>query len=140
MGKPAVLHLIILLVLPCLAAASSAYPPPYGEGRAGSCEVVDVPLESTRNEEFGGGTGTILDITHQYREDMPAFDSDDGIGQYLRLCQSMKNGSLANLSEMKLTVHSGTHVDAPGHFFQRYFDSGFDVDTLDLHVLNGWLV
>lgn len=49
----------------------------------------------------------------------------------------MKNGSLANNSEMKLPTHTGTHVDAPGHVFDHYFDAGFDVDTLDLGVLNG---
>lgn len=49
----------------------------------------------------------------------------------------MKNGSLANNSEMKLPTHTGTHVDAPGHVFDHYFDAGFDVDTLDLDVLNG---
>jgi hypothetical protein len=33
-----------------------------------------------------------------------------------------------------------THVDAPGHYHDHYFDAGFDVDTLDLEVLNGnWL-
>ncbi|GAY33459.1 hypothetical protein CUMW_285590, partial [Citrus unshiu] len=38
---------------------------------------------------------------------------------------------------MKFTTHTGTHVDAPGHFFDHYFDAGFDVDSLDLDVLNG---
>ncbi|KAG6588686.1 Cyclase-like protein 2, partial [Cucurbita argyrosperma subsp. sororia] len=38
---------------------------------------------------------------------------------------------------MKLPAHTGTHVDAPGHVFDHYFDAGFDVDTLDLGVLNG---
>ncbi|RZC65210.1 hypothetical protein C5167_008900 [Papaver somniferum] len=38
---------------------------------------------------------------------------------------------------MKLPTHTGTHVDAPGHIFDHYFDAGFDVDTLDLEVLNG---
>ncbi|KAL6211281.1 hypothetical protein ACLB2K_016508 [Fragaria x ananassa] len=67
---------------------------------------------------------------------MPAFDSVDGIGQFLWLPNSMKNGSIANNSEMKLPAHTGTHVDAPGHVFDHYFDAGFDVDTLDLDVLN----
>ena len=49
----------------------------------------------------------------------------------------MKNGSFANISEMKLITHTGTHVDAPGHYYDHYFDAGFDVDTLDLEVLNG---
>ncbi|KAL6218835.1 hypothetical protein ACLB2K_012043 [Fragaria x ananassa] len=68
---------------------------------------------------------------------MPAFDSVDGVGQFLWLPNSMKNGSIANNSEMKLPAHTGTHVDAPGHVFDHYFDAGFDVDTLDLDVLNG---
>ena len=68
---------------------------------------------------------------------MPAWDSEDGLGQFLWLPASMKNGSLANNSEMKLPTHTGTHVDAPGHVFEHYFDAGFDVDTLDLEVLNG---
>lgn len=68
---------------------------------------------------------------------MPLWESRDGLGQFLSLPLSMKNGSLANVSEMKMSVHSGTHVDAPGHVFDHYYDAGFDVDTLDLEVLNG---
>ncbi|GAB4852901.1 Cyclase-like protein 1 [Ancistrocladus abbreviatus] len=49
----------------------------------------------------------------------------------------MKNSSFANISEMKMSSHTGTHVDAPGHFYDHYFDAGFDLDTLDLDVLNG---
>ncbi|KEH44123.1 kynurenine formamidase-like protein [Medicago truncatula] len=81
--------------------------------------------------------GKIFDITHRYQPDMPAFETNDGIGQFLWLPKSMKNGSIANNSEMKLPTHTGTHVDAPGHVFDHYFDAGFDVDSLDLHVLNG---
>lgn len=68
---------------------------------------------------------------------MPSWESVDGVGQFLWLRKSIKNGSLANNSEMKLPTHTGTHVDAPGHVFDHYFDAGFDVDTLDLDVLNG---
>jgi kynurenine formamidase len=49
----------------------------------------------------------------------------------------MKNGSLANNSEMKIPTHTGTHVDSPGHVYDKYYDAGFDVDSLDLQVLNG---
>ncbi|PPR92205.1 hypothetical protein GOBAR_AA28460 [Gossypium barbadense] len=67
---------------------------------------------------------------------MPSWESKDGVGQFLWLPKSMKNGSLANNSEMKLPTHTGTHLDAPGHVIDRYFNAGFDVDTLDLEVLN----
>ncbi|OWM79223.1 hypothetical protein CDL15_Pgr003395 [Punica granatum] len=41
----------------------------------------------------------------------------------------MKNGSSFNYSIMKLHDHTGTHVDAPGHYLNHYFKAGFDVDT-----------
>ena len=62
----------------------------------------------------------------------------EGTGEFLQLTRSMRNGSdIANFSELRLTAHSGTHVDAPGHVFEHYYDAGFDIDTLDLAVLNG---
>jgi kynurenine formamidase len=83
------------------------------------------------------GDGRIFDITHKYRSDLPSFAKENGLGKFLWLRESMKNGSSANISEMKLITHTGTHVDAPGHYHDHYFDAGFDVDTLDLEVLNG---
>ncbi|KAJ3693296.1 hypothetical protein LUZ60_008776 [Juncus effusus] len=91
-----------------------------------------IPL---RREEFDGGR--IIDVTHFYREDLPSWESNEGVGQFLWLPHSIKNGSLANNSEMKMPTHTGTHVDAPGHVFEEYFEAGFDVDSLDLAVLNG---
>ncbi|XP_076935904.1 cyclase-like protein 2 [Bidens hawaiensis] len=49
----------------------------------------------------------------------------------------MRNGSDYNFSIIKLPAHSGTHVDAPGHFYENYYEAGFDVNSLDLRVLNG---
>ncbi|KDO59797.1 hypothetical protein CISIN_1g045722mg [Citrus sinensis] len=50
-------------------------------------------------------------------------------GQFLWLVESMnKNNAIANMSETKLSMHAGPHVDAPDHMFDHYFD----VDSLDL--------
>jgi len=130
--KPHVLHL--LLVLSCtwvltVSATSDAYP------SVSDCGVVDEVVVPVRREVYG--EGKIFDISHRYREDMPSFQSDDGLGQFLWLRLSMKNGSIVNVSELKFSTHSGTHVDAPGHVFDHYYDAGFDVDSLDLEVLNG---
>ncbi|KAG6383971.1 hypothetical protein SASPL_156237 [Salvia splendens] len=46
-------------------------------------------------------------------------------------------GSNFNFSELNFPLHADTHVDAPGHFYENYFEQGFDADTLDLIVLNG---
>ncbi|KAJ1402902.1 hypothetical protein SESBI_27739 [Sesbania bispinosa] len=97
--------------------------------------IGDDNLVPPRREVYDNGR--IFDISHRYHPDMPEWESNDGIGQFLWLPKSMKNGSLANNSEMKLPTHTGTHVDAPGHVYDHYFDAGFDVDSLDLHILNG---
>ncbi|XP_061368886.1 cyclase-like protein 2 [Gastrolobium bilobum] len=101
------------------------------------CVGGDNELVPPRREVYDDGR--IFDISHRYQPEMPecVSQSKDGIGQFLWLPKSMKNGSLANQSGMKMPAHTGTHVDAPGHVFDHYFDAGFDVDSLDLHVLNG---
>lgn len=109
---------------------------------AGTCAASDYKtcddLVPVRREVYD--EGRIYDISHRIQPDMPSWLSEDGIGQVIWLPKSMKNGSLANNSEMKLATHTGTHVDAPGHVFDHYFDAGFDVDTLDLAVLNGNII
>ncbi|XP_057965302.1 cyclase-like protein 2 [Malania oleifera] len=114
------------------AYPSDAYPSAYGDG---ACSVSASDLTPVRREVYDDGR--IFDISYRYTPDMPSWGSEDGLGQFLWLPKSMKNGSFANNSEMKLPTHTGTHVDAPGHVFDHYFDAGFDVDTLDLEVLNG---
>lgn len=136
---PALLLCAVMLTTASLSVAttasnSEAYPSGYGDS-PGACDHSPGDLVPTRREVYGGGR--IIDITYRYTPEMPSWSSKDGLGQFLWLAASMKNGSLANNSEMKLPTHSGTHVDAPGHVFDHYFDAGFDVDTLDLEVLNG---
>ena len=136
---PFLLFLFLQAVSGILLAAASnvAYPSVVDTG-VGDCSVSDggdgslIPI---RREVYDNGR--IIDISHRFTVDMPSWESDEGLGQFLWLPKSMKNGSLANNSEMKLPAHTGTHVDAPGHVFDHYFDAGFDVDTLDLGVLNG---
>ncbi|KAL4271383.1 hypothetical protein GQ457_13G007220 [Hibiscus cannabinus] len=132
MSSPLLLLLLSTAVTVAAAASTSAYPSVPTD-----CTVspADDELVPVRREVYGGGR--IFDISHRYAIDMPSFWSTDGLGQFLWLPYSMKNGSLANNSVMKMHTHAGTHVDAPGHMIDRYFDAGFDVDTLDLEVLNG---
>ncbi|KAH7832848.1 hypothetical protein Vadar_000590 [Vaccinium darrowii] len=134
--------LILLVVAEVLAVArislaltstNDAYPSGYGDD-SGACGVTGEKLVPVRREVYGNGK--IFDITHRITSDS-LFDGSEGDGKFVWLSRSMKNGSDYNFSIMKLPVHSGTHVDAPGHYFDHYFDAGFDVDTLDLDVLNG---
>ncbi|KAF9665991.1 hypothetical protein SADUNF_Sadunf16G0182500 [Salix dunnii] len=129
------LLLLLLYPLSTTTASSFAYPTIPGTIDPSFPASKDSKLIPIRREVYGDGR--IFDITHRYTCDMPSAGSENGLGQFLRLPESMKNGSFANISEMKLITHTGTHVDAPGHYYDHYFDAGFDVDTLDLEVLNG---
>lgn len=120
--------LLLFALFRAFASSNDAYPSGYGD-EPGICLGSSDKLQQREGE--------IIDITHPYTPNTPVGDSAEGAGQILSLLMSMKNGSDYNLSEMRLCVHAGTHVDAPGHMYDNYFDQGFDVDTLDLRVLNG---
>jgi len=83
------------------------------------------------------GNGRIFDITHEVNPNLPVWESKNGLGKFVWLVASMKNGSVFNGSEMKLGTHTGTHIDAPSHFYQEYYEAGYNVNTLDLDVLTG---
>ncbi|CAN4112160.1 unnamed protein product [Withania somnifera] len=116
------------------SSPNDAYPTGCGD-EPGSCVGSSADLKPLRREVYE--YGQIFDITHQFNRNTPVGDSDEGIGQFLTLLSSMKNGSDYNFSELRLGVHAGTHVDAPGHMYEEYYEAGFDVDSLDLRVLNG---
>ncbi|XP_006647015.1 cyclase-like protein 1 [Oryza brachyantha] len=123
-------HIALLVVVlaarhALLAAGSDAHP-----GYDATEDTCGVPAA-----EYGGGR--ILDITHAYRPDMPEFALGEVTGPLVRLRDSMADGSVCNLSELRMHCHMGTHVDAPGHINQAHFAAGLDVDKLDLEVLNG---
>ena len=90
-------------------------------------------------EAGAGWNARFIDISHSYRPDMPKWDSADGLGSLTHLVESIAEGDLANVSEMKFeNAHSGTHVDAPGHFIREDYEHGdFHVASLDLNVLIG---
>lgn len=50
-----------------------------------------------------------------------------------RMLSNMKRGDLINLSQLKMCLHNGTHVDAPKHFL----DAGKAIDEIDLEAFVG---
>ncbi|GAU24281.1 hypothetical protein TSUD_48680 [Trifolium subterraneum] len=118
-----------------VAAASKAYPSVPGLD-SGDCSFTgdETTLVPPRREVYDDGK--IYDISHRYVPTLPVWDSEEGLGHFLWLAYSIKNGSRANGSAMQIGAHTGTHVDAPGHFYDNYYDAGFDVDSLDLRLLN----
>ncbi len=73
----------------------------------------------------------IFDVSVPIRSGMITYEGDPGVE--LRHRPSIGQGAKANLSELDFGVHTGTHVDAPLHFF----DGGAGTETLPLDVLMG---
>ncbi|KAF5176000.1 Cyclase-like protein [Thalictrum thalictroides] len=139
MKSPLILLVFTIVILTNTVGSSidiKAYPSSYGDdpNSCGSTLTDSIPIPP-RREVYGNGR--IFDITHKYRETLPSYEDPSGLGKFIWLNESIKNGSDYNISVFKLIAHSGTHVDAPGHVFDHYYDAGFDVDSLDLEVLNG---
>jgi arylformamidase len=62
---------------------------------------------------------------------MPIYEGNPGVS--IELAQSLVNGDPANVSRVELGAHTGTHVDAPRHFFA----DGAGVDQLPLEQFIG---
>jgi len=73
----------------------------------------------------------IYDISHTIRPGMAVWPGDTPFSRTLTM--KMEEGDLANSSAVTVSLHAGTHLDAPGH----YLPGGCTVDKLDLSLLVG---
>jgi len=71
------------------------------------------------------------DITLTISPNMVVWPEDPPIS--INRVQKLEDGDVANVSRMELSVHTGTHVDAPYHFLHK----GATAESLDLKVLVG---
>ncbi len=71
------------------------------------------------------------DISLTISPDMPVWPGDPAV--MLERFEKMENGGNANVSRIAMSVHTGTHVDAPYHFIA----SGKTVEHLSIITLTG---
>jgi arylformamidase len=71
------------------------------------------------------------DITLTVTPDLPTWPGDPRI--VLERVGKIEDGANANVSRLDMSVHTGTHVDAPYHFLP----DGSTVDQLSLSLLTG---
>jgi arylformamidase len=74
---------------------------------------------------------TIYDISLTYTEDLPTWPGDPTI--QLKQIRSIKNGDTANVTQLSMCVHAGTHIDAPVHFL----GNGKTVEGIPLELMVG---
>jgi arylformamidase len=73
----------------------------------------------------------IFDVTVPIRPGMVTYPGDPAV--HISRVQSLADGAIANVSAIDLSVHTGTHVDAPVHFI----GGGAGIDALALDALVG---
>src|SRR2546430_6462169 len=73
----------------------------------------------------------IYDITAPLSSALPVYPGDPEVT--ITPLAQLQWGDAANVSRLVLSSHTGTHLDAPRHFFAE----GLTIDDLDLHVLMG---
>jgi arylformamidase len=73
----------------------------------------------------------LIDVTVPLKSGMPTFPGNPEFE--LQAVKRIAEGASSNVSRLVLGTHTGTHVDAPRHFF----DNGVTVDALALELLIG---
>jgi arylformamidase len=73
----------------------------------------------------------IHDITLSIEPGMLVWPGDPPVA--LRQVSSIQNGADSNVSQLRMSVHTGTHIDAPKHFI----DSGDTIDQIPVEKLLG---
>jgi arylformamidase len=73
----------------------------------------------------------IIDISLPIGEGMVVWPGDPPFAQAHR--SSIAQGDMCNLTDVHMSVHAGTHVDAPRHFL----DGGATIEQLDLAAFIG---
>ena len=73
----------------------------------------------------------LYDVSVLISEDMPIWPNNPGIS--MELTRSMARGDSANVTQLNMGMHTGTHIDAPFHFEP----DGETIDKLPLDILIG---
>lgn len=73
----------------------------------------------------------VYDVTLDISNKTPVFPGDPGV--VVTPVISISDGHVANVSNISIGSHMGTHIDAPKHFF----DSGNTIDKLPIDSLVG---
>src|SRR5215510_7534535 len=73
----------------------------------------------------------IYDITAPLSPSLPVYPGDPEVT--ITPIAQLQWGDAANVSRLVLSSHTGTHLDAPRHFFEE----GMAIDGLDLRLLMG---
>lgn len=75
----------------------------------------------------------LIDVTRPIVSGMTVWPGDEAV--LVERTSSISDGSMVNISQVRMGVHTGTHVDAPLHFI----DHGRSIDEVDTSLFSGWV-
>jgi len=75
----------------------------------------------------------VIDVSRRIKTGMAVWPGDSGIN--IELNSSIKMGDPCNVSSIHMGLHTGTHIDAPLHFYNDMED----VSNLDLSMYIGYV-
>ena len=73
----------------------------------------------------------IFDISVTITNSIPVWPGDPSVK--LERVSKIEDGANANVSQISMSVHTGTHMDAPYHFLQ----DGYTIEAVPLEILIG---
>lgn len=73
----------------------------------------------------------IIDISIPITPDLPVWPGDPHVK--MRSIGAIADGDEANVTEIHMCVHTGTHIDAPKH----YYDDGKSIDQIPMNKIIG---
>jgi len=73
----------------------------------------------------------LYDISLPITKDLPVWPGDPPVS--LRMTKSISRGDQCNLTKIQMGVHTGTHIDAPYHFFS----DGVTTDAIPIETFIG---
>lgn len=126
--------IVYALLLPAAAAEASEAP----DRRVRSCAPTNQGAKKQSDAHPWGGAdpgGKMVDLTATISAELPAWLSATGLGAGHRTeTTSLGKGDVNTASDLFLSAHTGTHVDAPKHFVR---DDPTGIEAIPLDVING---
>eukprot|EP01023_Acetabularia_acetabulum_P054673 TRINITY_DN6195_c0_g1_i7.p1 TRINITY_DN6195_c0_g1~~TRINITY_DN6195_c0_g1_i7.p1 ORF type:complete len:275 (-),score=27.34 TRINITY_DN6195_c0_g1_i7:339-1163(-) len=98
----------------------------------------DMEGECKIQEQQSENFNQIIDISTPFTPNVPLFDhGDEGIGEFMTPRLRIPNGDFANIDNLRMDTHMGTHIDSEQHFIDEYRQRGVGIESLDLNILIG---
>lgn len=94
-------------------------------------DMLDSPRDVIFYTEWGKKIMKLYDVTLPISNDLPVWPGDPSVS--IMATKSILKGDQCNITKIQMGAHTGTHLDAPLHFFK----DGGTIDTIPIETFIG---